>query len=171
MTEKLIPIIGIPAHAEYHEHHPKSWHKGFVIQGQTTVRLRRHHLELLNAISERLELHLPRKMDLSRWEFGHAGIFIRALARIQLRDQLVELNATPLNDWEAPIPDGSLSSCFASAMRCECDIDLDRLRDTLLDVLPADSGYLQVLLNIDSRFQEDNSLALENWHHEFSRGT
>jgi hypothetical protein len=35
--EKLIPVTGIPSHAEYHEFHEESWYKGFIIRGQTTT--------------------------------------------------------------------------------------------------------------------------------------
>ena len=136
MSGKQIPITGIPAHAEYHEFHEESWHKGFIVRNQTTIRLRRHHLEILQDIAERLPLHLPRRMDLTRWEFGHAGILIRSLARVQLRDQLEELDAPPavFIRQQPKDYDEVFRCCFQSAKRCEVDLDLDRLRDTLLDI-------------------------------------
>ena len=91
--KKQITITGIPAHAEYHEFHDESWHKGFIVRNKTTIRLRRRHLELVQNIAEQLPLYSPPKMKLSRMEFSHACLFIESLARIQLRDQLVECNA------------------------------------------------------------------------------
>lgn len=161
--QKQIPITGIPAYAEYNEHHKDSWHKGFIIRNQTTVRLRRHHLELLQGIAKQLPLYLPRKMDLNRWEFGHAGLFIRSLARIQLRNQLVECNAAPVTEFKVQEPCSSthiLSCMFQSACRCRVRLDLDRLRDTLLDVLVIP---VSTALIADEEFCEDTQKTLEEW--------
>jgi len=162
---KQIPVTGIPAHAEYHEFHKESWHKGFVIRGQTTLRLRRHHLVLLQTIAEQLPLYLSRKMDLSRWEFGHAGVLVRSLARIQLRDQLVECNAAPAV-FQKQQPTNSteiFNCCFQSARRCEVDLNLDRLRDTILDILTLSLNDIIPSLDQDADFEEDDQKTIAQW--------
>ncbi len=166
--QKYIPVTGIPAHAEYHEFHDRSCHKGFVIRNQTTIRLRRHHMELLQFRAVRLPLYLSRKTDLSRWEFGHAGILIRTLARIQLRNQLVEFNAPPAVFRER-LPKNSVEAfqfCFQSAKRCEVDLDLDRLRDTMLDVLTLSWETMVSLLKQDTAFCLDRKKTISHWFYE-----
>jgi hypothetical protein len=165
MPERQIPITGLPAHAEYHEFHKESWHKGIVVRNQTTIRLRKHHLELIQNIAEQLPLYLSRKMDLSRWEFGHAGILIRSLARVQLRDQLMGDSAPPVKfvKRQPRTPDEVLACCFQSAKRCEVDLDLDRLRDTLLDILILLMEVIASLLKKDAEFCSDNKKTLEQW--------
>jgi hypothetical protein len=163
--KKQIPITGIPAHAEFHEFIEESWHKGFIIRNQTTIRLRRHHLELIQAIAKQVPLYLPRKMDLTRREFGHAGILIRTLARIQLRDQLVECNAPPaIFQKQQPTNSAEIfACCFQTAMRCEADLDLDRLRDTLLDILMLPYDRIVHSLDQDAEFEKDDQRMLEQW--------
>lgn len=163
--EKYIPITGIPAHAEYHEFEDRSWHKGFIIRGQTTIRFRRHHLELLQGIAKSLPLFLSKKIDLSRWEFGYASTLTRSMARIQLRSQLVECNADPAVFHEVQPKNKSeiFMSCFQSAKRCEVDLDLDRLRDTMLDALITSREDLIVVLNFDAKFSSDKERTLSSW--------
>jgi hypothetical protein len=170
MAEKQISITGLPAHAEYHEFHKDSWHKGFIIRNQTTIRLRRHHLEVLQGKAEQLPLYLPRKMDLSRWEFGHAGLFIRSLAKIQLRDQLVECNAPPavFRRQEPKSMDEIIGCIFQSALRCEVDLYLDRIRDTLLDVLIFPMEAIAPRLKQDAEFCLDGTMTIEQWHSHLS---
>ncbi len=170
MPERQIPITGILAHAEYHEFHKESWHKGIVVRNQTTIRLRRHHLELMQSIAKQLPLYLSRKIDLTRWEFGHAGILIRSLARVQLRDQLIECNAPPVKfvKRQPRTPDEVLACCFQSAKRCEVDLDLDRLRDTLLDILLLPLEAITSVLDQDAEFCLDNKKTLEQWQLSFT---
>lgn len=162
---KHIPITGIPSHAEYHELEEKSWFKGFVIRNQTTIRFRIHHLELLQNIAKISPLFLGRKIDLSKWEFGHASTFIRAMARVQLREQLIECNAEPAKFTEK-IPQNTgevLMCCFQSAKRCAVDLNLDRLRDTMLDVLIMPREDLAKILKQDADFCKDSERPLESW--------
>ncbi len=166
MPEKLIPVTGIPSHGEYHEFIKESWHKGFILRNQTTIRLRRHHLELLQGIAKQLPLYLSKKMDLNRWEFGHAGILIRSLARIQLRNQLSECEAPPaVFHKQQPTNSAEIfACCFQSAERCEVDLDLDRLRDTMLDVLMSSHEKIIFSLEQDAEFQEDDKKTIEQWN-------
>jgi hypothetical protein len=103
-------------------------------------------------------------MDLGRWEFGHAGNSIRSLARIQLRDQLVECNAPPaVLEKKEPTCSAEIFACFIqSEKRCEVDLDLDRLRDTLLDILTLPSGMITASLEQDAEFFKDNMKKLEH---------
>lgn len=165
--QNYIPVTGIPAHAEYHEFEKRSWFKGFIIRNQTTIRLRRHHMELLQSMAEQLPLYLPRKMDLSRWKFGHAGLLIRSLARIQLRDQLVECNAPPavFHERQPKNREEAFVCCFQTAKRCEVDLNLDRLRDTMLDVLILRLGTMRQMISQDAAFCSDREKQITDWIH------
>lgn len=163
--QKHIPVTGIPAHAKYYEFDEKAWHKGFVIRNQTTIRFRSHHLELLQQIAKTVPLHTSRKVDLSRWKFGHAGALVRTLARVQLRNQLVECNADPAFFQEIK-PENKAEvfmSCFQSAKRCEVTLNHDRLRDTMLDVLITPLDILTDVLNKDAEFCSDKERTLTSW--------
>ena len=111
----------------------------------------------------------PKELLLNRTElshaFGHAGSFIRSIARVQLRDQLVECNAPsavfverqPRNHAEV------FQCCFQSAKRCEVGLDLDRLRDTLLDILILSQADILPSLKQDAEFCSGNTKTIEQW--------
>lgn len=162
---KMVAITGIPAKGKYYEFEEEAWHKGFSLRGQTTIRLRRHHLKLLQQIAKDLPLHTSRPIDLSRWEFGHAGVLVRSLARVQLRNQLVECKAAPVEFVKVePKTSVDIFRCaFQSALRCEVNLDLDRLRDTMLDVLVTPQEALTNILKVDAEFCSDKEKTLEDW--------
>lgn len=122
-------------------------------------------MELLQNIAKTLPLFRGKRIDLSRWEFGYASTFIRAMARGQLRDQLVECNAKPAVFIEQKPRDrmDAFMCCFQSAKRCEVDLDLDRLRDSMLDILITPREDLINMAKQDAEFCMDSERTLSSW--------
>ena len=54
-------------------------------------------------------------------------------------------------------------ACFQSAKRCEVHLDLDRLRDTLLDVLALPLDDLAEALKQDAAFCSDKRKTITDW--------
>lgn len=53
--------------------------------------------------------------------------------------------------------------CFQSAKRCEIDLNLDRLRDTMLDVLVKPRECLVDVISQDSEFCKNSERGLGSW--------